>query len=77
MKAPNQMRPGNRYARTSNGRTLAQRVTAKTLLAVCRRCKHRVPYPANLIPLYDENFPRRNAYKSTVTQPGRCPAKRR
>jgi len=36
-----------------------------------------VLYPANLIPLYGENFPRRDAYKSTVTQPGRCPANRR
>jgi len=54
------MRPGNRYAREDGiGRTLAQLVTAKmALVAVCRRCKHRrVLYPANLIPLYGENFP--------------------
>ena len=53
MKAPHQMRPGNRYARENGiGRTLGQLVAAKmALVAVCRRCKHRrVLYPANLIP---------------------------
>jgi DNA-directed RNA polymerase subunit RPC12/RpoP len=60
MKTPYQMRPGNRYAREDGfGRTLGQLVTAKmALVAVCRRCKHRrLLYPANLIPLYGENFP--------------------
>jgi hypothetical protein len=59
MKAPHQMRPGNRYAREDGiGRTLGQLVAAKiALVAVCRRCKHRrVLYPANLIPIYGENF---------------------
>jgi hypothetical protein len=59
MKPPHQMRTGNRYAREDGiGRTLAQLVAAKmALVAICRRCKHRrVLYPANLIPLYGENF---------------------
>jgi len=49
MKAPHQMRPGNRYAREGGiARTLGQLVAAKmALVAVCRRCKHRrLLYPA-------------------------------
>ena len=60
MKAPHQMRPGNRYAHEGGiGRTLGQLVAAKmALVAVCRRCKHRrVLYPANLIPEFGEDFP--------------------
>jgi hypothetical protein len=59
MKSPHEMLPDNRYARERGiGRTLAQLVAAKmALVAVCRRCKHRrLLYPANLIPLYGENF---------------------
>jgi hypothetical protein len=60
MKLPHQMRPGNRYARDTGGsRTLGQMVRAKmALVAVCRRCNHRrVLCPANLVPLYGEEFP--------------------
>ena len=60
MKDPHQMRPGNRYGSEAGiGRTLGQLAAVKmALVAVCRRCKHRrVLYPANLIPLYGENFP--------------------
>jgi hypothetical protein len=60
MKAPHQMRPGNRYAReTGASRMLGELVRAKmALVAVCRRCKHRrVIYPANLIPEFGEDFP--------------------
>jgi molybdenum cofactor biosynthesis enzyme MoaA len=60
MKAPHQMRPGNRYAREEGiGRTLGQLVAAKmAFVAVCRRCKRqRVLYPANLIPQFGEDFP--------------------
>ena len=43
MKAPHEMRPGNRYAREpGSGPTLGDLVKAKmALVAVCRRCKHR------------------------------------
>jgi len=60
MKLPHQMRSGSRYAReTAISRTLGQMVRAKmALVAVCRRCKHRrVLYPANLVPLYGDDFP--------------------
>lgn len=59
MKPPEQMRPGNRYAReTGAGRTLGELVRTKiALVAVCRRCKHRrVLYPANLISRFGANF---------------------
>ena len=59
MKAPHEMRPGNRYARERGaGRTLGDLVRAKmALVAVCRRCKHRrLIHPANLIPQYGEGF---------------------
>jgi len=60
MKAPHEMRPGNRYAREgSAARTLGELVAAKiALVAVCRRCKHRrVLYPARLIARYGESYP--------------------
>ncbi len=60
MKAPHQMRPGNRYAReTGAGRTLGELVRLKmALVAVCRRCKHRrLLYPANFVPQFGEHFP--------------------
>jgi hypothetical protein len=60
MKAPHQLRPGNRYARESGiGRTLGELVQAKmALVAICRRCKHRsVLYPANFIPRFGTEFP--------------------
>jgi hypothetical protein len=60
MKAPHQMRPGNRYAREAGvRRTLGELVRSKmALFAVCRRCKHRrLLYPANLIPQFGEGFP--------------------
>jgi hypothetical protein len=60
MKTPQQMRPGNRYAReTGASPTLGELVRAKmALVAVCRRCKHRrLLYPANLIPQFGEEFP--------------------
>jgi hypothetical protein len=59
MKLPQQMRPGNRYAReTGVGRTLGELVRAKmALVAVCRRCKDHCLLPANFIPRFGENFP--------------------
>ena len=43
MKAPHEMRPGNRYAREREARkTLADLIGRKaTLVAICRHCKHR------------------------------------
>jgi len=43
MKAPHEMRPGNRYAREREARnTLADLIGRKAaLVAICRRCKHR------------------------------------
>ena len=60
MKAPHEMRPGNRYAReTGSGRTLGDLVRAKmALVAVCRHCKHRrTIFPANLIARFGESYP--------------------
>lgn len=60
MKAPHEMRPGNRYAREpGSGRTLGELVKAKmALVAVCRRCKHRrTILPANLIARLGVTFP--------------------
>jgi hypothetical protein len=60
MKPPHLMRPGNRYARERGaGRTLGELVAANiSLVAVCRRCKHRrVLYPANLIARFREDCP--------------------
>jgi hypothetical protein len=58
MKLPQEMRPGNRYAREHAGRTLGQLASAKVeLVAVCRRCKHRrVLFTTRLIARYGENF---------------------
>ena len=60
MKLPHEMRPGNRYARErGEGRTLGDLVRAKmALVAVCRRCKHRLIHPANLISRFGEGQPR-------------------
>jgi len=43
MKAPEQMRPGNRYAREAEARkTLGALISRKAaLIAICQRCKHR------------------------------------
>ena len=51
MKAPYEMRPGNRYAREAEARkTLGDLVGRKAaLVAICRRCKHRrLLFPASL-----------------------------
>jgi len=59
MKAPHEMRPGNRYAREAEARkTLGSLITRKAaLVAVCRRCKHRrVLFPANLASRLGEDF---------------------
>jgi hypothetical protein len=59
MKAPHEMRPGNRYARESEARkTLADLIRRKAaLVAICRRCKHRrLLFPANLANRLGENF---------------------
>ena len=43
MKAPEEMRPGNRYAREAEARkTLGALISRKAaLIAICQRCKHR------------------------------------
>jgi hypothetical protein len=51
MKSPEDMRPGNRYAREAQAsttlRTLIERKAA--LVAICRVCKHRrLLFPASL-----------------------------
>ena len=59
MKAPHEMRPGNRYARASEARkTLGDLIRRKAaLVAICRRCKHRrLLYPASLATRLGENF---------------------
>jgi DNA-directed RNA polymerase subunit RPC12/RpoP len=59
MKAPQEMRPGNRYARQSEARkTLGDLISRKAaLVAICRRCKHRrLLFPANLANRLGENF---------------------
>ena len=60
MKKPNEMRPGNRYARElGTGRTLGQLFELKmALVAVCRRCQHRkVLYLPRLIERFGEDMP--------------------
>jgi hypothetical protein len=59
MKAPHEMRPGNRYARESEARkTLADLISRKAaLVAICRRCKHRrLLFPASLASHLGESF---------------------
>ena len=59
MKAPHEMRPGNRYAQESEARkTLASLISRKAaLVAVCRRCKHRrVLFPRSLANRLGEGF---------------------
>jgi hypothetical protein len=43
MKQPDEMRPGNRYARQAQTqRTLSDLIASKSaLVAICQRCKHR------------------------------------
>jgi hypothetical protein len=51
VKQPDEMRPGNRYARQAKERrTLGDLMKHKTaLVAICRRCKHRrLLFPAAL-----------------------------
>jgi hypothetical protein len=59
VKRPHEMRPGNRYARETGGRTLGQLIHSKmALVAICRRCKHRrVLFPANYIERFGEDYP--------------------
>jgi hypothetical protein len=48
---PDEMRPGNRYARQPEARrTLGHLIATKTaLVAICQRCKHRrLLFPAEL-----------------------------
>ena len=59
MKAPHEMRPGNRYAREAEARrTLGTLISRKAaLVAICRRCKHRrVLFPASLATRLGEDF---------------------
>jgi hypothetical protein len=52
MRTPDEMRPGNRYAReAATCRTLRDMIASKSVVvAVCRRCKHeKMLFPADLI----------------------------
>jgi DNA-directed RNA polymerase subunit RPC12/RpoP len=59
MKAPHEMRPGNRYAREIEARkTLADLISRKAaLVAICRHCKHRrLLFPPSLATHLGEDF---------------------
>jgi hypothetical protein len=59
MKEPEEMRPGNRYARDAEERrTLGDLIKRKTaLVAICQRCKHRrLLFPAGLAERLGETF---------------------
>jgi hypothetical protein len=59
MKAPEEMRPGNRYAREAEARkTLSALISRKAaLVAICQRCKHRrVLFPRQLANDLGEGF---------------------
>ena len=58
MKQPHEMRPGNRYARQAEARTLGDLIASKSaLVAICQRCKHRrLLFPALLASRLGEQF---------------------
>ena len=59
MKAPHEMRPGNRYARAGEARnTLGTLIGRKAaVVAICRRCKHRrLLFAKNLANRLGEDF---------------------
>jgi hypothetical protein len=60
MKEPQEMRPGNRYARPAKkARTLQDLAMAKlALVAVCQRCRHRkLLFPLDLAERLGASFP--------------------